>query len=1587
MTPQSLADFGKRLGPVLCRSGAEQEMFKSVYSTYVKELTTLPTVVERPLTREEKWYDRFLVEKWALGLISLLLGGMLGIYVVNKLNTPLEVEVVAEIIGPTEVREGEERNFYNNSIFPGKDSSSLEWEWQIINDQTLEVLKTDSSHWTLSTTILPSREGENTRQVNLTVTDPTTGATANATHSYRVNCATPPPIITILTPRESIEINESEEANYFLAQFDSLELANLGYTRDDFNYQWFLDGTPSADFSNWLFQPELEPGKTHEIKLNVGTKANPDFCTSNFTINYALEQTRVILPIYNYQPVQYEHIAGFRPWWPLTLIALWIGGLFWSWRRWKQEIERKKAEARAAEKKEKEEPGITPAPDAAPYTIPWISQENRLPLEPSQLALARAMRHRAGSTGRKELDAAKTLKATIASGGFPEARFNVRERAGEYVLLIDEVDGLSHQGRLFKRLAKELTRRDVYAEVFYYQGQLNRCWNEQEPHGLNVEDLAVRFGGQRLLVIGSGHDFLDHHASEKPGLTPRHEEWLKAFPDRTLLTPVPPVAWSFEEKVLHRHFSLFPADSRGILEAAAEVTDGTSDDQRDFETHEARQLKGRNDKDPSHIRWRRSSDLSKYFAGRPDLLLWARALAVHPSPNFDLTVAIGRALEPHGVIVNHDNLLELSRWETLNHGHFRRRLREELLKELTLDREAELAARAALAEQLRKAQPAASGGFAARELENVLAVQTFALDHSNTEAKAEIANLIKADALDPDLLDTLNREVALEFERPALMKDPFQSFEENFAQTLEEISPPDYRDDGPEGWWELRKKLETASESYELKEILQLLKRDIPSTFKGFAEQSLQLAERLDSQGTTFDVEWFSNGVTPQVSALLDDIRHSQEVWTSETDLKNFTAATAVDRMISTERYGATLPYFQRRLGNTAPDGFDDRLATLRELLDKHQQNQSPPPLEQKVVKKAATNPLAGNFSKRLLVSNITKLAEDIDQLEKERREQGIFSNTSSAFSNMGESISARAETPDLDTYFADATPPPTEEKSAEEKVAEKVPRPVWWPVLAAISGLLLFLLFIWLYPKHNTGELYFGPKTKQSWLVKEKPPKEQAVLKHQEAVASFQAGNIEEGIAAAREADAASSDSDPVLLLNVLTAVYNYYAERYNDPSKIKGSPDTMIWDILYEGTNYFGSYEELVGRNRSLDYEPLGRMNNNYEHLQALVDEDYAVFNETPINYDDPASPLAQSFYSLKESGYFDTLSYRPNLLTIISKEKSRIVDFTVKELSNNRRGLHISAIIFLSESQQREGTELIIGLKDNNGQVVDENTLLYSLDQSEEWRIEYDFLNENIRGRTDSVVLVLAIPGADSIIDRRIKEFNYRWPLTIGQTQGVGNAPPPEREQQSSRDTASIGNATQQGPPRENSGLPTMPDGSLFFIPKPFSLYFGSNDHNGKTPYSVEDFARLLEDSGDRIVNKSGYQRQSIAGSAAVPNWTNQGDKLRELKRSLEENCNAGTEVRISLQVHAPGSDAKNTAMLKGWENLFQLAIRNDPDLKDCINNLALISIESLPVIAEEYPIGSNGYRLSEEDYRVRRLYRMDVEVKQVSASTEE
>ncbi|MTB50264.1 carboxypeptidase-like regulatory domain-containing protein [Lewinella sp. W8] len=1355
-------ELGLILGPALCKNGGEQAVFARIFATYLEELKETRPVIGHPQAAGEqttdkkvrRWFDRawpyVMLASFALAAISFFL-------IRDYLRTTGETTV--SITGPNTARIDEAIVFTNSSYFPGLDSTDLRWTWTVTSGPTGDTILVDSTNWDLPYRVAPIVDEAAQQLITLEVWAPQTSSNGRTIKYLDVRCSNPPPLIGIELP-ESLADYSPENEYDFTALFDDELLATLGYRPEDYEYKWTVDGESQG--RDRTLAIKLPAEKRYEIAVTVSLRRAVAPCEITHLTDVLTGIEKVTVPTYAFLPVTHDRNAGIRSWLPWTLGGLWLLLFVWGFRRWWKQVKELEQAAReeAELRKRAEERVLAVAPDRPPYKIPWVSQTKNIPLETSHLRLARAMRERASEEGARVLNVPATLKATINSGGFPNARFSAKSFASEYVLLIDEVDPKSHRGRLFRRLSAELTRRDVYAEVYYYQHQLNRCWNEREPDGLAIEELAQRFGGQRLLILGDAHELLDHAAKGVPSIAPHHLQWISAFPQRLILTPIAPVDWGFQEKLLFQHFGLFPSDSEGIFLAAEKLENHQLELGGNFDHFREKMREKRIDESIKDFRWRDGEDVMDYFATDPALQTWARALAVYPNPNLDLTVAIGHSLSSQDVEVNYDNLLKISRWPALDEGYISSGVREDLLE--GIDPEVERLARETVAEELRRARPAAAGGYAEQQLDNILVVQRYLLNKGDNQLKKELHYLIDADVLDDALLDDLEREIEREYQdtsgkgaeqaslkgaamealedglkrsRKALVKgEPRAALEviqpiltSDFSAYLDECYFYRFRVSGIE--YDNRRGVLSPEESsiatnrvtLAILEWLSLIEKEAPDNYGaapaeesefvrvretlargellpaiegalavGESQERLSLNElaMLQNQAADLEKRWRSGMIAYQekeiernraAMGLLELLRQAEagQATAGQEPASEELPSVIVEAFVERKQYTQALGYLAGFINERAPQ-YAEEHERLRDQNLSILKMSSPPPLKQ-TKQRATTKSTPFRFGEQNLADGLLALAAKLDDYVSERAQSSNISPEQTL-----------SEPPTLEEYFR---PEPTNlgEKDAPEEEEEEITfdKPKWFPMMIGVSfWIVLFLLFA-LYRWHNTQDLYSAMEDYPvlDLIAEDRGPTSDYARAHVQALTAYDNGEYATFKDKIVEAQEAYPDGRYTLAeINQLIGIYNECAEFFNTehlPGLDTLGDDDNFWGLLLHW------YERQI--NFSIDStnaELLG-MQLNFGHLGGLM-RYYAIRAEEGSNV--AKNRLREDYSGGMWDQYFDTLSYRPNLATLLDREATRVVDINGAELADG--GLRITTSYYLqSSTSQRRGILAVI------------------------------------------------------------------------------------------------------------------------------------------------------------------------------------------------------------------------------------------------------------------------------------------------------
>lgn len=742
------------LAPVVTKSKAEQERFYTLFDQYYAEVFKEAEQGDLP-ELELVWWKR--VRNWVRGnwryslAILLALGGL--VFILKFCNEKPKLDKIeSEVYRPKDIYhlQGDRMVYYAGdtaafSIRPEKEFDTIYWTLYALEDSIPILIKKQSDtsrffHWPVNNKF----QGEEL-YLDFRVDEKLNYLSKNT--SIQISCDSLPFIIP-----EVINGTTETPATFMVYHGPKSQRSQFQNLIYEFS---FGDGTQSTLDSAYLKHQYAKAGD-YQVRLSVYRSGNRNRCSFTKTINVNIQEEKIQLPLYalEYLPQRTRAVFGPLIWALLGILALGVMYWFWRWAKTQRPVPPKGPEPSP--------PVEGPqAPDRGPYDIPFQNNNGLIRPRSEQLRLAEALRRRQEDQVQY-LDLPRTLEASIESGGFPNLRYRSSSKTADYLFLVDEQSENSHLGRLLRRLAAVLQEQEAASEVFFYRKELFQFWNAQYPQGLSLEQLGRLCPDHRLVIVGDGLSLLDPYALATQALRPDLEAGLRRWARRLLLTPRPPLSWDHREAALYGLLPLYPADLAGQLAAANFIANGMAaeDLPPQFATWRENCQNLRIEPDVDR-RWRDAADHRAYFGAREDLYAWLCAIALHPQPTWELSLAIGAAL---GIAIDHDTLLILSRVPWLQDGRLSPRLRRELLADL--DEHEEALAREAIVAELEAAAAEAEGSFAQHSLENNLAVQRFVLAPYDADAQAAVKLRIEAGQFSKWQVEEMGAVAAKELQPP-----------------------------------------------------------------------------------------------------------------------------------------------------------------------------------------------------------------------------------------------------------------------------------------------------------------------------------------------------------------------------------------------------------------------------------------------------------------------------------------------------------------------------------------------------------------------------------------------------------------------------------------------------------------------------------------------------------------------------------------------------------------------------------------------------------------------------------------------------
>ncbi|HTE19817.1 MAG TPA: hypothetical protein VK689_15745, partial [Armatimonadota bacterium] len=377
-------------------------------------------------------------------------------------------------------------------------------------------------------------------------------------------------------------------------------------------------------------------------------------------------------------------------------------------------------------------------PANPPFEWPLETDRGFTPFSASELGDTAALL--APPTRRQDppgvFDAPASVRAAASAAGFARPRF--RPHTGQpagYVALIHRPSAEDLAAAYFRSMLRQLQRRGVPLELFYYRGNsIPTCWDEK-GHAYPLSRIRKEYADRRLLIFGPADCLID-------------EGELKRWTGGSH----PPAIFTLSSRPLTHiwdmPFPQFPGRLSGLRDAERRLPGAA-------ETKPATAACAPEPPLPSEVLGARETAERLehgYFRDDPRLFHWLCACARLPQVSWDLVLLFGLEVEAQGTtnrqsqareleggepgeasfqkqangrLVTEENLLRLLRLEWLREARIPQELRLELQRRLQTHRDLDAAIRQLLIRLLSRPPLPPAGSTASARLELELSVQAW----------------------------------------------------------------------------------------------------------------------------------------------------------------------------------------------------------------------------------------------------------------------------------------------------------------------------------------------------------------------------------------------------------------------------------------------------------------------------------------------------------------------------------------------------------------------------------------------------------------------------------------------------------------------------------------------------------------------------------------------------------------------------------------------------------------------------------------------------------------------------------------------
>lgn len=455
----------------------------------------------------------------------------------------------------------------------------------------------------------------------------------------------------------------------------------------NYQYEWYIDDQPKEGDS--VMKNSVPRMRAYTVKL-VAYKGKTKFCDE-----YSITVIKNELPELELAAVGTAPLVLQKEWndtflkylfWTLLFGGLLIYNLFY------EERLKKILKQFFGNNEEESTTRKGKGTYTGPFTIAFNSQETKIHTEPAILQLAETLRKR-HETDVYRLHIGKTIRSTIKKGGFPDFQFTPVTQPVDYLVFIDKEYPSSHIVKLYNYVVSSLAKEQVNLTVYNYHREPLLLSNEKLNHQLiPVDKLSRLYPGTILFLFADAETFFRPHSRQ---LYDWVKDKFKNWQTKIIFTAISEKDWGEREKVLYdAGFTVVPADINGHNIISSEINNM-------IDKHKLKKSIQPGAYSYRLVNFNTWGNVEKYIEDAcaenkitlgiqtdPYLLKeWLCATAVYPHINWDVSIAIGKAIEDvyaePGKLVNYSNLLILSRISWLKDGQMPDKLRVEMLQKLS----------------------------------------------------------------------------------------------------------------------------------------------------------------------------------------------------------------------------------------------------------------------------------------------------------------------------------------------------------------------------------------------------------------------------------------------------------------------------------------------------------------------------------------------------------------------------------------------------------------------------------------------------------------------------------------------------------------------------------------------------------------------------------------------------------------------------------------------------------------------------------------------------------------------------------------